>query len=215
MFPILSFIYIRSQVLKEAKRLWASKDIEANCNLNGRDRMGGYVHFSSFQPAENQRESLYSLIFGNEELRLLVSSIVGAMVHPSDFPIELREYGAESRGMGCHADVQMYGDLRTNFELVLTVSNHGKCEVYWYDRNNIKHSVWPEPNSLTIVHPNSAVHCVGPTFGGAREMLKFIMVGSYDKSKSFFEYVDNRCESSNPNVRAIQKRRSKSTDDEL
>ena len=27
---------------------------------------------------------------------------------PSDFPIELREYGRESKGMGCHPDLQMY-----------------------------------------------------------------------------------------------------------
>jgi hypothetical protein len=208
-------IRIRSQVLKETNRLWASHDIEANCNLNGRDRMGGYVHFSPSGPAESQRESLYSLIFGNEELRLLVSSIVGAAVHPSDFPIELRQYGAESRGMGCHADIQMYKELKTNFELVLTVSNLGKCEVYWYDRANVRHSVWPEPNSLTIVHPASVVHCVGPTQGGVREMLKFIMVGSYGKSKSFYDYVDNQCDSSNSNVKALQKRRATAENDEL
>jgi hypothetical protein len=170
--------------------------------------MGGYVHLSQSEPVLTQRNSLYSLIFGNEGLRLLVSSIVGTVVHPSDFPIELREYGQHSRGMGCHADIQMYRDLKSNFELVVTVSNRGECEVYWYDRDNVKHSVWPKPNSLTIVHPNAAVHCVSPTKGGPREMLKFIMVGSYDKSHSFYDYVDNRCGPYNSNVRAIQKRRS-------
>lgn len=183
-------------------------DLEANCNLDGKDRMGGYVHLSSSKPVSSQRESLYALIFGNEALRLLVGSIVGTPVHPADFPIELREYGPYSRGMGCHSDIQMYKELKSNFELVVTVSNKGECEVYWYDRNNIKHSVWPEPNSLTIVHPNAAVHCVSPTKGGPREMLKFIMVGSFDKSHSFYDYVENRCGSHNPNVRAIEKRRS-------
>lgn len=181
--------------------------------------MGGYVHFSSSTTASAQRDSLYSLLFGNEQLRLLVSSVVGTSVHPSDFPIELREYGPYSRGMSCHADIQMYKELKSNFELVVTVSNKGECEVYWFDRNNVKHSVWPEPNSLTIVHPNAAVHCVSPTKGGPREMLKFIMVGSYEKSNSFYNYVDNRCGSNNPNVQAIEKRRAsrtiKGTDGEL
>ncbi len=194
-------------MLNETSRLWRSNDIEANCNLDGVHRMGGYLHFSDDIPAKSQRDSMYSLIFGNEELRLLVSSIVGAMVYASDFPIELREYGEKSRGMGCHSDIQMYEELRTNFELVFTVSNQGKCEVYWYDRNNIKHSVWPNPNSLTIVHPNAAVHCVSPTQGGPREMLKFIMVGSYKKSRSFYSYVDNKCDGENPNQRAIKNRR--------
>ena len=194
-----------------------STDIEPNCNLDGKDRMGGYVHFSTSSTASSQRESLYSLIFGNEPLRLVVSSIVGTEVHPSDFPIELREYGEHSRGMGCHADIQMYKDLKSNFELVFTVSNKGECEVFWYDRNNLKHSIWPEPNSLTIVHPNAAVHCVSATKGGPREMLKFIMVGTYEKSHSFYHYVENQCGSNNPNVRAVLKRRGykKGVDEEL
>ena len=191
----------------EAARLWASKDIEPNCNLNGVDRLGGYVHHSQDIPIERQMTSLYSLIYGNEPLRLWMSAVTGTPVFPADFPIELREYGNSSKGMGCHADVQMYGDVMKIFETVVTLSNHGKCEVYWYDRDNVKHSVWPAPNSITIVRPNAAVHCVTDTQGGFREMLKFIMVGDYAKHENFFRYVDNRCSKENRNVRLLAKRR--------
>lgn len=195
------------EVRKEISRLWASKDIEPNCNLNGVDRLGGYVHLSESVEPKDQTSSLYSLIFGNEPLRLWISAVVGTTLFPSDFPIELREYGNQSRGMACHSDVQMYADVEKNLEVVVTLSNHGQCEVSWFDRDGVKHSVWPAPNSITLVKPNAAVHCVSDTKGGFREILKFIMVGDYSKHRNFFDYVDNPCTKANPNVRALKKRR--------
>ena len=196
-----------SAIRQEVNRLWSSKDIEPNCNLNGFDRLGGYVHLSNAVPLSGQRSSLYSLIYGNEPLRLWMSAVVGTPLFPADFPIELREYGNQSRGMPCHSDVQMYADVDKNLEVVVTLSNHGQCEVSWYDRDEVKHSVWPEPNSITLVKPNAAVHCVSDTKGGFREILKFIMVGDYAKHRNFYEYVDNRCAKSNPNVVAVKQRR--------
>ena len=137
-----------------------------------------------------------------------MSAITGTPVFPADFPIELREYGETSRGMPCHADVQMYADVFKNYETVVTLSNHGRCEVCWYDREGLRHSVWPAPNSITIVRPNAAVHCVSDTEGGFREILKFIMVGDYLKSPDFHHYVDNVCTKENPNVKLLQERRT-------
>ena len=197
-----------NQIRKEVARLWGSTDIEPNCNLNGVDRLGGYVHHPKDVSLEKQvSSSLYSLIFGNEPLHLWVSSVVGVPMFPSDFPIELREYGGNSRGMACHSDIQMYEDVSRNLEVVFTLSNFGKCEVYWYDRQNVKHSVWPEPNSITLVQPDSAVHCVSDTQGGYREILKFILVGDYRKHRYFYDYVDNICSKSNPNVLMLNNRR--------
>jgi hypothetical protein len=200
-----------NQMRTEVDRLWRSRDIEPNCNLNGVDRLGGYVHHSKNVSFEEQKSSLYSLIFGNEPLRLWVSAIVGVPHFPSDFPIELREYGNNSRGMACHSDVQMYADVTRNLEMVVTVSNYGKCEVYWYDRENVRHSVWPAPNSITLVRPGSAVHCVSDTKGDYREILKFILVGDYHKHPNFYDYVDNACSKSNPNVSMLKKRRIQRT----
>ena len=186
--------------------MWKSHDIEPNCNLDGTDRIGGYVHFSQNAEPISQANSMYSLIYGNEPLRLLISGIIDRAVYPSDFPIELREYGSDSKGMPCHADIQMYGDLLTNLEIVVTLTNQGSSEMYWYDREGKRRSVHPKANSLTIVHPSAAVHCVTPTRGGPREILKFIMVGSYAKSEWFNMYVDNICGITNPNVQAVRQR---------
>jgi hypothetical protein len=175
--------------------------------------MGGYVNFSLGSDPNLQTDSLYSLIFGNEPLRLLISGVIRQQVFPSDFPIELREYGTDSRGMDCHSDIQMYQDLETNLEVVVTLSNHGLSELYWYDREGNKKSIYPLANSITIVRPSGPIHCVSPTKGGNREILKFIMVGSYDKSRWFTEYVDNACSENNPNLIAVYKRRAKISDE--
>ena len=196
-----------AKLKSEVSRLWTSSDIEPNCNLNGYDRLGGYVHFTSGVPPGDQQSSLYSLIYGNEPLRLWMSAIVGTPLFPADFPIELREYGNHSRGMPCHADVQMYANVSSNIEVVVTLSNHGLCEVSWFDRNNVRHSVRPEANSITLVQPDAAIHCVSDTKGGFREILKFIMVGDYRKHSSFYQYVDNKCSKQNPNVKAVKARR--------
>ena len=197
------------QLLIEVDRLWKSEDIEPNCNLNGVDRLGGYVHHSDSLPLESHKSNFYSLIYGNEPLMIWASAVVGEALFASDFPIELREYGNNSRGMGCHADIQMYRNESLNIEVVVTLSNYGKCEVSWYDRENVKHSIWPKPNSITLVKPNAAVHCVSDTFGGYREILKFILVGDYVKHPNFTNYVRNKCSAVNPNVRMLSSRREK------
>jgi hypothetical protein len=196
-----------AKLKEEVSRLWASGDLEPNCNLNGHDRLGGYVHFTSGEPPGDQQTSLYSLIYGNEPLRLWMSGLVGTPLFPADFPIELREYGNHSRGMPCHADVQMYANVSSNIEVVVTLSNHGSCEVSWFDRNNVRHSVRPDANSITLVQPDAAIHCVSDTKGGFREILKFIMVGDYRKHSSFYHYIENKCSKRNPNVSAVKARR--------
>lgn len=153
--------------MNEAARVWDSGDIEPNCNLDGMDRLGGYVHLNEEIPVAEQTESLYSLIFGNEPLRRWISAIANKNFFPSDFFIELREYGPNSKGMPCHSDLQMYADGAGDMEIVVTLSQDptSECNVTWYDKNNRKHSVRPAPNSITLVMANSAVHCVTPTNG--------------------------------------------------
>lgn len=153
------------------------------------------------------KNSIYSLIYDNEPLRLWISAVTGRMVFPADFPIELREYGSTSRGMPCHSDIQMYSQAVADFEIVVTIQNRGDFEVIWYAPDGTKKSVRPKANSITIVKPGGAVHCVGPSGGGNREILKFIMVGSHEKGEEFAEYVQNSCYHNNPNVLAVSSKR--------
>lgn len=186
----------------EAKRLWKSEDIEANCNLNGNDRLGGYVldHTS-------KNSSLYQLIYGNEDFRRWVSGIndEGPMF-PSDFPIEIREYPEGSAGMACHPDLQMYAVPKKDLEFAFTVDNFSKCLVSFYEKDGTKHEVWSEPNSMFIVGVNSATHCVSATEGGHRTILKWIYVGDFRKAKAFDSYKGNTC-ASNPNGKMLKTRR--------
>jgi len=186
-------------------RLWQSNDIEANCNLDGVNRLGGFV--LDHQSISNS--SLYHLISGNERFRRWISTVNGrGPLWPSDFPIELREYGRKSRGMSCHQDLLMYIDQSKDIEVVMTIDNDSECTFRYYDRKQNHHDVKAERNSLTIVQPNSARHCVSPTLGGTRSILKFIFVGDYRKSAQFNAYTVNRCGANNPNRKALEFRRT-------
>merc|ERR1712137_1155754 len=93
-------------------------------------------------------------------------------------------------------------------EVVMTIDNDSECTFMYYDRKQNRHSVKAEQNSLTIVQPNSAKHCVSPTLGGTRSILKFIFVGDYRKSPQFGAYTVNKCGANNPNRKALELRRT-------
>ena len=197
-------------IIAETRRLWASgaKEIEPNCNLDGRDRIGGFVQVT-FEPS-----NLYSLIYANEELFDFVSEISSGGTRsffPADFPIELREYGPKSRGMQCHSDLQMYADPEGDLEIVITLTHEeaSQSQVRWFDKLEEEHNVRTEANSITIVKPNAAVHCVTGTKGGSREILKFILVSGYVKPGEFYQYASNACDTTlGENRRAIDRRAS-------
>jgi len=192
-----------SAIVEESKRLWRSTALEPNCNLDGKNRLGGYVLDHS-----TGSSSLYRLIYGNEGFRHWVSAVndEGEM-WPSDFPIELREYGTESQGMGCHPDLQMYAMEKKDLEFAVTVDNLSECNVTYWDAKGDLHLVKTRPNSVMMVRVNAATHCVSATNGGTRTILKFIYVGDYRKSREFKHYTDNLCGPSNPNVKALKERR--------
>jgi len=204
-FSDASFLKIK----KETERLWGvgAAEIEPNCNLDGRDRIGGFVQVPE---TANPETSLYSTIYANEELFDWVGKIAGSRnFFPADFPIELREYGPKSRGMACHSDLQMYEDPEGDLEIVITLSHEkgSKSRVKWFDRAGKEKSVRPIPNSITIVKPNAAVHCVSGTRGGSREILKFILVSGYGKPAGFHRYAENACDlTQGENRRAIDRR---------
>ena len=207
-----------ARLISESQRLWKSgeAEIQGNCNLDGRDRLGGYVELIS-----DHTDSVYNLVYGNEDLLDFVSQVAGGRKHfqPADFPIELREYGPESTGMRCHRDILMYKDAEGDLEIVVTLVHEEQSlgEFIWFDKEGQEHRVRTEPNSLSIVKPNASVHCVSDTAGGTREILKFILVSDYTKPKAFKKYAKNDCAkdgSDNPNLSAIRKK-SHQFNDEL
>lgn len=197
-------------IVAETKRLWASRDLEANCNLDGKDRLGGYV----LDLNSNINSSLYQLIYGNEPFRQWVTTVNGkGDMWPSDFPIELREYPEKSRGMGCHSDLLMYHSQPKDCEFALTVENDSPSVSTYVDKRGVKHKVQTKANSLIMVRANAAVHCVTGTTIGSRQIIKFIYAGDFKKSKDFWRYTDNVCTEDNPNVRALKRRREERSRD--
>lgn len=192
-----------SAILAETQRLWKSHDIEGNCNLDGVDRLGGYV-----LDHRALNSSLYRLIYGNEQFRRWVSEVnAEGPMWPSDFPIELREYTTGSRGMGCHSDLQMYAVAPKDLEFAVTVDNLSKCNVTFWDAKGDLHMVNTRGNSVMMVRANAARHCVSTTAGGSRTIIKFIFVGDYRKSNEFWYYTGNECTPDNPNNVLLRMRR--------
>eukprot|EP00811_Abedinium_folium_P028640 NODE_4447_length_1890_cov_9.009643.p2 GENE.NODE_4447_length_1890_cov_9.009643~~NODE_4447_length_1890_cov_9.009643.p2 ORF type:complete len:525 (-),score=129.99 NODE_4447_length_1890_cov_9.009643:164-1738(-) len=190
-------------IVAECRRLWTSEDIEPNCNLDGHHRLGGYV-----MDHGNGNSSLYKLIYGNEAFRRWVSAVHGAgELWPSDFPIELREYGRESQGMACHSDVALYHNIETDVEFVLTIDNDSGCKTSYYDSKGQQRQWHTEANSVVMVRANAARHCASPTHGGTRTMLKFIYVANFQKSRDFNDYRSNTCDGRSRNWLAVKRRR--------
>eukprot|EP00930_Biecheleria_cincta_P071813 TRINITY_DN59272_c0_g1_i1.p1 TRINITY_DN59272_c0_g1~~TRINITY_DN59272_c0_g1_i1.p1 ORF type:complete len:745 (+),score=141.44 TRINITY_DN59272_c0_g1_i1:32-2266(+) len=194
----------------ETQRLWRSNDLEVNCNLDGKNRLGGYILDHT-----RRDTSLYRLIYGNEPFRAWVSTVNGeGPMWPSDFPIELREYGRDSKGMQCHPDLQMYKIAKKDAEFAFTVDNDSRCNVTFFDASGKKHLVQTKANSMMMVRANAATHCVSTTEGGTRSILKFIYVGDYRKSNEFWYYTGNECGADNPNGMMIAQRRAERNRDE-
>jgi len=198
-------------VREEARRLWKSDDLEPNCNLDGKDRLGGYV-----LDHKNHNSSLYDLIYGNEGFRRWVTAVNNnGEMWPSDFPIELREYGTGSKGMWCHSDLQMYTDATKDLEFAVTVDNPSGSEVIFFDKNEKKNIVHTRENSVMMVRSRAARHCVSPVSSNTRTILKFIYVGNYRKVSMFWEYATNQCGESNPNRQRLKARRQEVDRSEL
>eukprot|EP00415_Alexandrium_ostenfeldii_P000674 UN0674 len=153
--------------------------------------------------------SLYKTFYGDEEFRRWVSRINGHHMFPSDFPVELREYPSGSSGMGCHSDLLMYANGTLDLEFVYTIGNLGTCTSTYTNRRGETTEVHTQANSLIMVRPNSAMHCVKPSEGGHRTILKFIYVGDYHKSSQFGMYTTNYCSKDNPNVLEVLARRKR------
>jgi len=192
-----------SAIVEETQRLWKSRDIEGNCNLDGVDRLGGYV-----LDHRDLNSSLYRLIYGNEQFRRWVSEVnAEGPMWPSDFPIEVREYTSDSSGMGCHSDLQMYAVAPKDLEFAVTVDNLSRCNVSFWDAKGELHTIRTRGNSVMMVRANAARHCVSSTEGGSRTIIKFIFVGDYRKSSSFWHYTGNKCTEDNPNNAILKLRR--------
>ncbi|CAK0855048.1 unnamed protein product, partial [Prorocentrum cordatum] len=199
----------------EVQRLWRSRDLEPNCNLDGRNRLGGYV--LDINP---QDTSLYRLIYGNEAFRRWVTD-----VNNEDPDWRHVAVGLPHRGPRVWAGEQRHGmppgppDVRGRQErfggFAFTIENDSKCNVTYWDASNKLHEVQTRANSLMMVRANAARHCVSPTVEGTRTIVKFIFVGDYRKSKEFWHYTDNRCTEDNPNVAAVRARRESAGHPEL
>ncbi len=180
------------KIKKESEYLWQNSDreMQPNCILNGPDRMGGFV-----LDWKDRKNTLYELIYGNIGLMHFVSQIYGIRMWPSDFPIELREYGPNSSGMQCHKDFLLYADDQVDAEFAFTIGNDSpNHEVSYYDVAGKLHAVKPKPNSMIMVRPNASVHCAGSIDRGtSRQMLKWVYVGSYRRDHNFEQYVEETC----------------------
>lgn len=192
-----------ARMQKEARRLWMSEEFEQNCNLDGKNRLGGYV----LDPRTDNQNSFYNLIYGNFDLGKFVSELWGTQMFPADFPIELREYTTKSTGMPCHSDFPMFGVPKLDAEFLFTLFNNSTCATTFDKLDGTQGSVQSKANSLCFVRANDGTHCVKcKPSNGYREVMKWIYSGTYRKANQFASYAQNRC-GATTNSKMMKKRR--------
>ncbi|CAD7952241.1 unnamed protein product [Amoebophrya sp. A120] len=200
-----------AKIEQESHRLWQASEMEPNCNLDGRDRLGGYVLDDL-----DYKNTFYQLIYRNPSLQYWVSYIYGKRMWASDFPLELREYGDGSNGMRCHRDLALYADDSIDAEFAFTVASNSPSHVVSFtDRAGVEHKINPKPNTLLMVRPNASLHCAsGVDPGTSRQMMKWIFTGSYKKHENFEMYAKNNCGETSLSWKALMAKKE-STKQEL
>jgi hypothetical protein len=194
-------VFAQLQLL--VKEAWSSPSpplIEANCNLDGAHRSGGYVSRAS---------ALYPTLGNSTELWQWLRGVTGQEgLHLSDLPLEIREYGPGSGGMPCHGDLQLYAG--PSVEVVLTIfhSEDSPSTLTWYDEGQTPHSLRPAPNSALAIRPLRPVHCVSGTGSGSRVIIKIIAVKSLERGPHYARYRGKACRPGHANLESVQKRRA-------
>jgi len=126
--------------------------------------------------AEAQKK--LNTMLGTKDLRLAV-----------DTPPELRSYG-KGASMDWHRDDQLY--TVPQYECVFTVENHSDSKTEWIDEDNILHSHWTPPNSIIAFKAQDAMHRVTPLGEGRRDIVKFVLTSTHERTDDYYELVPRR-----------------------
>ncbi len=122
--------------------------------------------------------ALPNALYHDPELKDTFYYLHGYKLHPSDFPVEYREYKPFSKGMGWHTDLPLYEDKKHQdfqVEMVLTVFNDDSDTRFeWIDRRGETNSIVPKQNDMVFVRPGGPLHRVLPLGNNTRGIVKMV-----------------------------------------
>lgn len=102
---------------------------------------------------------------------LRVGSLLAGYDVQTDYPMDVREYPGESRGMSWHPDVLCYDPIQIEFSV--TLYNEDECTRFeWQDRDA---GMWyrdTRPGDVIMVLAGTSYHRVTNHCGGLRTILK-------------------------------------------
>ena len=119
---------------------------------------------------------LSNILYDSPDVRSVFRHLHGYEIKPSGFPTEYREYGAHSKGMRWHEDLQMWD--KPQVEMVYTVFNEdGQTRFQWESRDKKIRSIAPRKNDMTFVSVEQKTrHRVTPLGSGRRGIIKMVGV---------------------------------------
>ena len=146
-------------------------------------RQTGCIQYDKYQ-------ELYDLMYKNNKFVSTIKPMMDNINFPPDYPIEYRIYNTGSSGMDWHKDISMFSP--DALEIVLTLTNSSDSFFEYID-NNVINKIYPEPNTLMIIQPNTITHQVTPLTKGSRSILKFIVNKSNSIKKMSYWNQINKC----------------------
>ena len=128
----------------------------------------------------------------SEAVASRIAALTGVpRLEPSDFPVELRQYGAGA-SMGWHRDDALYSPPQT--EVILTLENTADCFTEWVCADGGRDSAWTTPNSVLLVRAGEGgpSHRVTPVKRGERTIVKLVFhEPDAERSASFYDHINS------------------------
>ena len=119
---------------------------------------------------------LSTVLYDSPDVQKVFRHLHGYEIKPSEFPTEYREYGAHSKGMWWHKDLQMWD--KPQVEMVYTVFNEDdQTRFEWESPDKKIRSISPRQNDMTFVSVEQETrHRVTPLGSGSRGIIKMVGV---------------------------------------
>mmetsp|Transcript_14369 Transcript_14369/g.54200 ORF Transcript_14369/g.54200 Transcript_14369/m.54200 type:complete len:202 (-) Transcript_14369:461-1066(-) len=167
------------RVQEECNKLHDQLQEEPDCFANGRRFLElDFSHEVVQTLCGTESQDKLRKLLGREELRLA-----------PDTPAEFRSYGVGA-SMAWHRDDQLY--TIPQVECVFTVENLSDSRTEWMVENGDQRSEWTPPNSILAFTAQGAVHRVTPLKKGRRDIVKFVLTATQERTDTYYEVVPKK-----------------------
>jgi hypothetical protein len=190
--------FYSSNELKSIKDIIKKHDMKSKLILDTREKER--KKYTIYDKAINT--SLEKILINKNLAQIMEKQINSYVNEEHNYPIELRLYDEQSKGLKWHVDKALF--YKPYYECVLTLENDTYSMFQYLDVTGNIQNIIPKTNTLVCITPNSIPHGVTPSLRGNRIILKFVVTFQHnvinDSNFNSEFNVPNVPNVSNPNV---------------